>query len=306
MVRQLLFLFHGRFVDEEVRKIFDHVNWDMSRGFAFVLESEAEVIRGVTGQTDESTIKEVKTDPTILDALQNGIKKETRQFACKDCDRAWWRKVPLRKEVSECRRCKQKYDPVPREYEWGWATYHCVCGNEFSGSGQKNTSAPCYECEESVFPSEIKPFRKRRHRKTNNNHCCDAPDCTGKHNPVPIHDVDPQRVYDDGSSNDTLSGRQYNSNGTVDSVARQVDQLQLRTNDNKQQNVRSRRQSTGIHTCVSPQSRTGKKKVVYPSERHISTGSTVATFLTQSDVESSYAPSLPSIPEHNRRFGRRH
>jgi hypothetical protein len=31
-------------------------------------------------------------------------------------------------------------------------------------------------------------------------HCCDAPDCTA-HDPVQIHEVDPSRVYDDGTDN---------------------------------------------------------------------------------------------------------
>ena len=69
-----------------------------------------------------------------------------------------------------------------------------------SGSGQMNTSSPCYTCERKVFPTKILPYRRRRYRKTTNTHCCDAPDCTG-HDPVQIHDVDPNRVYDDGTDN---------------------------------------------------------------------------------------------------------
>ena len=58
----------------------------------------------------------------------------------------------------------------------------------------------------------------------------------------------------------------------------------------------------GIHTCVDLQSRQGKKKVVYPSELHFSTGSTIGTFLSQGDDDAStYVPSLPSIPEHIRK-----
>lgn len=69
-----------------------------------------------------------------------------------------------------------------------------------SGSGQMNTTSPCYTCGKKVSPMKILPFRRRRYKKTTNTHCCDAPDCTG-HDPVQIHEVDPSRVYDDGTDN---------------------------------------------------------------------------------------------------------
>ncbi|XP_076102341.1 shiftless antiviral inhibitor of ribosomal frameshifting protein homolog isoform X2 [Mytilus galloprovincialis] len=131
ILRELRYLYRGRFNDEEGRRIFEHVNWDKERGFKFLMESESKEIRQITGQS-EDTINAIKTDPVIIDILQNGIKKETRQFACEQCDHFWWRKVPMSKEVSSCNSCKQKYDPVPREFEWGWATYNCDCGHEFS------------------------------------------------------------------------------------------------------------------------------------------------------------------------------
>ena len=34
-------------------------------------------------------------------------------------------------QVSTCKFCKTKYDPVPRDQEWGLAEFACVCGNVF-------------------------------------------------------------------------------------------------------------------------------------------------------------------------------
>lgn len=69
-----------------------------------------------------------------------------------------------------------------------------------SGSGQMNTTSPCYTCGIKVLPKKILPYRRRKYKKTTNTHCCDAPDCTA-HDPVQIHDVDPNRIYDDGTDN---------------------------------------------------------------------------------------------------------
>ena len=350
MVREVRFLFHGRFGDQEVRNIFDHVKWDMESAVKFVMESDPREVRSITGKS-ENIISELKTDPEVLDTLKNGIKSKIRQFACEPCDRSWWKTVPLRKEVSKCKLCKQKYDPVPSKYEWGWAAYQCECGRAFSGSGQMNTSSPCYTCERKVFPTKILPYRRRRYRKTTNTHCCDAPDCTA-HDPVQIHEVDPSRVYDDGTDNsssrsiDTAgsSSRPIDTPGsssrpidTAGSSSRSIDTAdvteqvgQLHIGKQKSQNAslitsdsaeqiyykgyqppspsgqqnteRQRTRSKGTNTCVDLQSRQGKKKVVYPSERHISTGSTIGTFLSQGgDDASTYVPSLPSIPEHIRK-----
>lgn len=69
-----------------------------------------------------------------------------------------------------------------------------------SGSGQMNTTSPCYTCGIKVLPKKILPYRRRKYKKTTNTHCCDAPDCTA-HDPVQIHEVDPNRIYDDGTDN---------------------------------------------------------------------------------------------------------
>ena len=99
-----------------------------------------------------------------------------------------------------------------------------------SGSGQMNTTSPCYTCGIKVLPKKILPYRRRRYKKTTNTHCCDAPDCTA-HDPVQIHDVDPNRIYDDGTDNSSsrsidTAGSSSRPIDTAD-VTEQVGQLHI-------------------------------------------------------------------------------
>jgi hypothetical protein len=93
-----------------------------------------------------------------------------------------------------------------------------------------NTTSPCYTCGIKVLPKKILPYRRRRYKKTTNTHCCDAPDCTA-HDPVQIHDVDPNRIYDDGTDNSSsrsidTAGSSSRPIDTAD-VTEQVGQLHI-------------------------------------------------------------------------------
>ncbi|XP_075912289.1 LOW QUALITY PROTEIN: shiftless antiviral inhibitor of ribosomal frameshifting protein [Petromyzon marinus] len=67
------------------------------------------------------------------------------QFALQRCDSVWWRRVPQRKMVSQCRSCNRKYQPVPRDREWGsGALFNCTtCDNTFRLTATKGTACMC-------------------------------------------------------------------------------------------------------------------------------------------------------------------
>ncbi|XP_021356454.1 repressor of yield of DENV protein homolog isoform X2 [Mizuhopecten yessoensis] len=227
--RRLQELLTGRFTEEEALRILEHKNWDLKAAVGFVFESEPRDVRQISGAGQGWT--EIRADHNVRNlAYHNDIPFQVRQFACEENDTVWWRKVPTRKMVSKCKRCRRRYKAVPREREWGWAKFVCIsCGNEFNGFGQMNsTTSPCYPCGNICHVEEVFPPKRHNNtgRRSRHRHSCTAHNC-------------------------------YNR--TADA--------QFRPN-----------------RCVHPRSLA--RQVVHPSQRHNSTGSTVATFLSQDDIQT--------------------
>ncbi|XP_069138509.1 shiftless antiviral inhibitor of ribosomal frameshifting protein-like isoform X4 [Argopecten irradians] len=227
--RRLQELLKGRFTEEEALRILEHHEWDLQAAVHFVFESEPRQVRQISGSGEGWT--EIRADHNVRNlAYQNHVPFQVRQFACEENDNVWWRKVPTRKMVSKCKKCKKRFEAVPKDREWGWAKFVCGnCGNEFNGFGQMNsTTSPCYHCGTVCHVDEvIPPYRrdKKGRPSRRSTHTCTAPNCYNRSPDAPLR---PTR-------------------------------------------------------CVHPRSL--RRQVVHPSLRHQSTGSTVATFLSQGGLD---------------------
>lgn len=180
MARRLQELFHGRFTQVDAIKLLRLNNWALMDAVSFCFESDGQAIRDALGGEEWQIVENCRRNNALrASALNNRIPAEFRQFACQPCDKVWWLRVPERKRVSRCPVCKNKYDALPRESEWGWAKFRCQCGSEFHGFGAMNKSqSQCYRCGHFCFPAEIlPPHRRQRNRRSRNRHSCTAQNC---------------------------------------------------------------------------------------------------------------------------------
>lgn len=271
-------LFMGRFTAQEAAALLERHGGNANDAAAFVLAAEPAEVRRIIEEENAAwelvgKCERVRTSVPVLEQVRSGrIQTDARLFACGPCDSVWWSRIPSRKPVSKCRRCRRRVDAIARDREWGWASFRCPqCQREFGGFCGIWVPSPCFTCGFVVLPYVIKPPNKERgdggggfgggggrggggpHQLR---HRCDAPNCSGRpqgrDRGHPIHFARP-------------------------------DGLPM--------------------TCVHPQTRRalGQPLVVIPSNPHDSTGSTVATFLSQEDLLLEYETvlQLPAIGEED-------
>lgn len=275
----------------------------------------------------EGTAEEVKLKKeAVLKALseKTATGYVVREYACRECDRVWWAWSPARKQVSTCRKCQVKYDPVPEDKEFGWAVYHCFCGNNFNGYGQMTTYGKCYKgnkggCGRTILPTKILPPDRKGIPKPNPAANGSNETDTTTSGPTQNENNDDVLQSQDKKNRRAKSKRaKYNEREELNKdMGKPIDTGCLSNTVNIGNKFRTGinighdldkmpwpRGKQGKSSKKSPietrEIAAGKKKVWYASTPHVSTGSTVADFLTQDDnmsMTSSYIAKLQTIRE---------
>jgi len=176
-------LFGGRFSQEELQTLLISFEEDLFETSSFLLRSEPGVIREKLEREQQSwtivgQLRQLKRDHRRVTIAANGtIHAEVRQFACQPCDQPWWKRVPANKQVSKCPVCRQKFEALPRDKEWGIGVFSCPgCNSQFHGWIQMGHYSTCNRCKMHVFPSRILPPNERSNepRRRQNVHSCEC------------------------------------------------------------------------------------------------------------------------------------
>lgn len=318
-LRRFQELYVGRLNTNEAVAIMERFNYDAVAAADFVMTAtNAEVMQLVEDEQASANLakkfQNLRLPGSLLDNARIGrIDSTLRQFACQPCDNSWWRKTPERKQVSTCKWCHKRYDPVPREEEWGWAQFKCPqCEKDFRGHCAMTNTSPCFTCNIQVQPYCIKPPESqwRRGRRSNNTHKCDAADCGECAEQLQARAAAPrggQAGARRGGRNMASRARR-NGEPSVGGDMRNADPGDAEDYDRSQAaGVESAREGpppSQPAPCVYPSSR--RRKVIYASQPHDSSGSTVDTFLTQADFDdrasvtsSRMSPIREKKNEHN-------
>ncbi|GFR71180.1 repressor of yield of DENV protein homolog [Elysia marginata] len=226
-------------------------------------------------------VQDLRTDSqNLASILENGFEASTRMFGCGRCVKSWWRKVPLRKEVSKCHVCKVKYDPIPRNKEWGWGKFLCPmpCGNEFTGHATMGeTESVCYKCG-TLCPVDhiLPPKRRSKKAKSRAPHSCNAGNCYNR---------DGDDHYNNGTHTSCAPGSHY---GSMNSLSGSFVQMSLGDANGVTSPAGAYPGPAPTPVCTHPKSQQGpKKKLRYESTRHHSTGSTVTDVLSQGSLDTA-------------------
>ncbi|XP_059174300.1 shiftless antiviral inhibitor of ribosomal frameshifting protein homolog [Physella acuta] len=249
-------LFRGRFTQGDAVRIVKEFQ-GLGDAVQFFLTASSEQVSEFLGE-DQVYQANLQADADhVMARLASDLQQDAseQQFACQRCDKSWWKKVPNRKMVSTCNRCKQKLKAIPKENQWGWGRFHCEdCDNKFYGVGTMGmTKSKCYDCDNETDIKEIIPPRiKKEMRKTRNNHNCNGINCYNGYN--------------------TVNPRPYRND------------IELRVQPNNPHRTgREGKPAVCIHK-FSP--RPASSRVRTWSEVHISSGSTVTTCIDQGSLNT--------------------
>ncbi|CAG5117775.1 unnamed protein product [Candidula unifasciata] len=180
-VERLCLLFTGRINKNLAQQIIEE-SGGLQEAACFLMLSSSEIVRQRLRKNAEY-VRDLQRDAAkFRETLDSGT--EDMQFACEACNRMWWKRVPKRKQVSKCYRCRIKYEPIPPEHQWGWGEFECPVGHTFRGFGiMGRTKSKCYRCDMKkeaelmfIIPpkkrDEEDAQRPRRHR-----HNCNGINC---------------------------------------------------------------------------------------------------------------------------------
>ncbi|XP_060556640.1 shiftless antiviral inhibitor of ribosomal frameshifting protein homolog isoform X3 [Ruditapes philippinarum] len=358
-VRRLRELWHGRFTNRNIATLLRHHDWDVEATNLFILDALPGELRDVLGGEDWHLVENVRRNNVLRDlARLNRIGHEVRQYGCRPDDNMWWRRVPSRKPVSQCKRCKHKYEPIPREQEWGWARFECICAIKFNAFAMMDkgllgpqyigkSQSLCYTCMSHLCePIQIlPPMRRRRNidgdeedgRNVGNGYGRNGGTGDGRNggtrdggnvgngygrNGGTGDGRNGVNVYgrNGGTGDGRNVGNGYGRNGgTRDGRNGGTANGRNNGRGNRRNWYDRRRPRKHTHRCTAPNCyrrytpdprsheplvqicvhpNSLKNKVHgFGSDRHISTGSTVGTCLSQDDIDASYEPCLADIEE---------
>ncbi len=114
--------------------------------------------------------------------------KQRRLFGCSHCKVHFWDTVREKKPFAQCRKCKDFYKAIDKQFEFGRGRFKCDCGNEWTSPFcMWHLSQQCASCKKQCLPCKIGPaLSVPGHRVTNRKHHCEA--CQGK-GECPVMDV---------------------------------------------------------------------------------------------------------------------
>ncbi|KAH9488589.1 hypothetical protein Btru_061700 [Bulinus truncatus] len=304
--RRLRELLKGRLDKDTAVKLIKNCG-GLQQAVNFMLKGDPAEVQEFLNQSESYTETLRKDAQKLESLLKNGIQASIRLFACKKCNKYWWRRVPARKEVSRCNGCRVRYDPIPTDMEWGIGKFICLCGNEFPGFGEMGvTYSPCYNCRTMVPISHMLPPRKNVAKKTKAPHCCNAPDCIGAHGghrPMVVDNITSRMknltvaVYD-GRTAAPSSGNRGSSTAPPSYGYGQAHQSSNGTGG-LNYNRGGYRGTAAQPQCVHPKANFVIRTFSTP---HRSSGSTVTTFLSQGSLDNQSIrcdSSLNSIQEED-------